>query len=58
MAIPSAEVTRFDVGEESIDRPTTFRLKTSRTTAQWTLPSRVRYPVMCVTHNLSSFSMS
>jgi methylmalonyl-CoA mutase cobalamin-binding domain/chain len=50
MAIPSAEVTRFDVGDESIDQPTLRRLKTSRTTAQETLPSQVR---CSVTHSWS-----
>jgi len=34
IAIPSAEVTRPEVGEVSIDQPTTRRLNTSKTTEQ------------------------
>ena len=41
MAIPSALVTSAVLGLESIDQPTTLRDKASRTTAQYTLPSRV-----------------
>ena len=41
IAIPNAEVTSPEVAELSIDQPTTRRLNTSSTTAQYTLPSRV-----------------
>lgn len=34
IAMPRAEVTRLEVGEPSIDQPTTRRLNTSNTTAQ------------------------
>ena len=53
IAIPSAEVTRPEVRELSINQPTTRRLKTSSTTAQDTLPSRVGCSVISVTHNWS-----
>src|SRR5919204_4975349 len=41
MAMPRALVTRLVAGSESMDQPTTLREKTSSTTAQYTLPSRV-----------------
>lgn len=50
MAMPSALVTRAAVWVESIDQPTTRGEYTSRTTAQYTLPSRVRCSVMSLTH--------
>ena len=37
IAIPNAEVTSPEVAELSIDQPTTRRLNTSSTTAQYTL---------------------
>ena len=49
--MPRALVTSAAVGDESIDQPTTRREYTSRTTAQYTLPSRVGCSVMSVTHN-------
>jgi hypothetical protein len=39
------------LGLESIDQPTTLRDQASRTTAQYTLPSRVGCSVMSVTHS-------
>jgi hypothetical protein len=57
IAIPRALVTRAAVGDESIDQPTTLRLNTSRTTAQYTLPSPVGCSVMSVTQSLSGFSL-
>ena len=53
IAIPNAEVTSPEVAELSIDQPTTRRLNTSSTTAQYTLPSRVGCSVMSVTHSWS-----
>ena len=41
MAIPNAEVTSPEVADWSMDQPTTRRLNTSRTTAQYTYPSWV-----------------
>ena len=54
MAMPSAFVTSAAFGDESIDQPTTRRDQASRTTQQYTLPSRVGCSVMSVTH--SSFA--
>jgi hypothetical protein len=51
IAIPSAFTTRLAVCDESIDQPTTRRLKASSTTAQYTLPSRVGCSVMSVSHS-------
>ena len=51
MAMPNAFVTSVEVCDESIDHPTTRRLNVSRTTAQYTLPSRVGCSVMSVTHS-------
>ena len=51
--MPKALVTSAPVGRESIDQPTTRRLKVSSTTAQYTLPSRVGRSVMSVTHTRS-----
>ena len=51
IAMPSALVDSAAVGEESMDQPTTRRLHTSSTTAQYTLPSRVGCSVMSVTHS-------
>jgi len=56
IAIPSAFDTRAAVGCASIDQPTTRRLNTSRTTAQYTLPSLVGCSVMSVTQSWSRFS--
>lgn len=46
-------VTSAAFGVESIDQPTTRRLKTSRTSAQQTLPSRVGCSVMSVSQRRS-----
>jgi hypothetical protein len=51
MAMPRALVTSAAVGEASMDQPTTRRLKASRTTAQYSLPSRVGCSVISVTHS-------
>ena len=51
--MPKALVTSAPVGRESIDQPTTRRLKVSSTTAQYTLPTRVGCSVMSVTHSRS-----
>ena len=51
MATPSALVTSAVLGLESIDQPTTLRDQASRTTAQYTLPSRVGCSVISVTHS-------
>lgn len=51
MAILSAFTTRLAVWDESIAQPTTRRENASSTTAQYTLPSRVRCSVMSVSHN-------
>jgi hypothetical protein len=57
IAIPRALVTKAAVAAESIDQPTTLRLKTSSTTAQQTLPSRVGCSVMSVTQRRSGSSL-
>jgi hypothetical protein len=49
--MPRALTTRLEVCEESIDQPTTRREKASSTTAQYTLPSRVRCSVMSVSQS-------
>jgi hypothetical protein len=51
MAIPSALVTSAAVGDASMDQPTTRREYTSRTTEQYSLPSRVACSVMSVIHS-------
>ena len=51
IAIPSAFTTSVAAGLVSIDQPTTRREKVSKTTAQYTLPSRVGCSVISVTHN-------
>ena len=56
IAMPSALVTRPAVGVASIDQPTTRREKTSSTTTQGTLPSRVGCSVISVTHSRSGSS--
>jgi hypothetical protein len=53
IAIPRALVTSAAVGVVSIDQPTTRREQASRTTAQYSLPSRVGCSVMSVTHSWS-----
>jgi hypothetical protein len=53
MAMARALVVSAAVGEASIDQPTTRRENVSRTTAQYTLPSKVGCSVMSVTHNWS-----
>ena len=56
MAMPSAFVTSAVFGLESIDQPTTLRDQASRTTAQYTLPSRVGCSVISVTQSWSGWS--
>jgi hypothetical protein len=51
MAMPSALVTSPVFGVDAIDHPTTRRDQASRTTAQYTLPSRVGCSVISVTHS-------
>lgn len=53
MAMARALVVSAAVGEASIDQPTTRRENVSRTTAQYTLPSKVGCSVMSVTHSWS-----
>ncbi len=53
VAMARALVVSAAVGEASIDQPTTRRENASRTTAQYTLPSKVGCSVMSVTHNRS-----
>jgi hypothetical protein len=53
MAMARALVVSAAVGEASIDQPTTRRENVSRTTAQYTLPSKVGRSVISVTHNWS-----
>src|SRR4051794_39685497 len=53
MAMPNAFVTSAEVGDESMDHPTTRREYVSSTTAQYTLPSRVRCSVVSVTQSWS-----
>jgi hypothetical protein len=49
MAMPSAFTTSDAAGLVSIDQPTTRRENVSKTTAQYTLPSRVGCSVISVT---------
>jgi hypothetical protein len=51
MAIPSAELTIAAVGRRSRDQPTTRRDQASRTTQQYSFPSRVGCSVMSVIHS-------
>jgi hypothetical protein len=53
VATARALVVSAAVGEASIDQPTTRRENASRTTAHYTLPSKVGRSVMSVTHNWS-----
>jgi hypothetical protein len=54
--MPSAFVTRLAVCDASIAQPTSRRENTSRTTAQYTLPSRVGCSVISVTQSSSGRS--
>jgi hypothetical protein len=58
MSIPRALVTSGVAWWLSIDQPTTRRENTSRTTQQYTLPSRVGCSVMSVTHSWSGAGRS
>src|SRR5215211_7457904 len=58
MAMPRALVTSEVACWLSIDQPTTRRENTSRTTQQYTLPSRVGCSVMSVTHSWSGAGRS
>ena len=51
IAMPGAFVASAAVSDESIDQPTTRRECTSRTTAQYTFPSRVGCSVMSLSHS-------
>src|SRR5215216_5890200 len=58
MAMPRALVTSGVAWWLSIDQPTTRRENTSRTTQQYSLPSRMGCSVMSVTHNWSGAGRS